>query len=92
MTIAIKDVCCKNSVLNVYQPPNPPPNAQFVTPLFDGACQDLRTSPGMFPRDITPLIITKILSAVSTKKGNVAVSPSFREWSINTYKKKLLFF
>lgn len=45
----------------------------------------------MFPRDITPLIITKIFSVVNTKKGNVAVNPSFRELSINNYKKNKFF-
>lgn len=79
MTIAIEEVCvCVTgiSVLYIYPTPHNT-HTLFVTPLLDGACHDLRTSPGMFPRDITCQIIIQILSVISTEKGNVALSPNF---------------
>lgn len=64
---------CKHDPFSIMTPsPSTQPantGTQFVTPLLDEACQDLRTCPGKFP---SCQIITKIFSAVITKNRNVA--------------------
>lgn len=75
--VCVKEIQCSQCI-------SPPPPTHTHTLAWWR--QDLRTSPGMFPRDITLQIITQILSAVSTKKGNVAVGPHLWALSVNSYE------